>query len=174
MLLSEVGRLTASCVWTMAVHSSLLQDTPNPIPTYGQRPNMSGTLERNGSAKDWVSGDASVGYFANPGILTQPDDYTLGNAPPGPSPAYGPPEQETSPCRCSSNSLSRVSEKGCDLNIGWKPLTPLITRNSMHPIQQWDLHVRQDFQYRQPCARGADGFEILLVDLAERARTASQ
>jgi hypothetical protein len=58
-----------------------LQNIPNPIPTYSQRPNMSGTLRRNGDANAWINGDPSVGYFANPDIFTQPADYTLGNAP---------------------------------------------------------------------------------------------
>jgi hypothetical protein len=62
-----------------------LQDIPNPIPTYGQRPNLSGTLKRDGSPRDWISNpdgsNPNVGYFANPDALSQPDDYTLGNAP---------------------------------------------------------------------------------------------
>jgi hypothetical protein len=51
------------------------------IPTYGQRPSLTGTLQRDGNPKDWVSADPTVGYFSNPGALTYPGDYEMGNAP---------------------------------------------------------------------------------------------
>jgi len=37
-------------------------------------------LRRDGSAKDWVNDNSSVGYFSNPDALTAPDDHTMGNS----------------------------------------------------------------------------------------------
>jgi hypothetical protein len=51
------------------------------IPTYGQRPNLMGTLQRDGKPQDWVNADPNVGYFSNPGALTYPGDFALGDAP---------------------------------------------------------------------------------------------
>ncbi|MBS1851838.1 MAG: TonB-dependent receptor [Acidobacteria bacterium] len=46
------------------------------IPTYGiPRPNLTGKLRRN-NGSDFVDS-----YFANPDVLSKPDDFTLGNAP---------------------------------------------------------------------------------------------
>jgi len=47
-----------------------------PLPTYGaQRPNLSGTLTRN-NGSNWLNQ-----YFADPQVATQPDAFTVGNAP---------------------------------------------------------------------------------------------
>jgi Carboxypeptidase regulatory-like domain len=51
------------------------------IPTYGQRPNLIATLKRDPNPRDWVSADPTVGYFSNPGALTYPGDYQIGNSP---------------------------------------------------------------------------------------------
>jgi hypothetical protein len=54
------------------------QNTQNEIPTFGIRPTLTGTLRRaSGSTGSIVDS----GYFANPGVLTQTADFTLGNAP---------------------------------------------------------------------------------------------
>jgi hypothetical protein len=51
----------------------------NAIPTFGMRPTLSGTLQRaSGSIESSISNGS---YFANPGVLTQTADFTLGNAP---------------------------------------------------------------------------------------------
>ena len=50
------------------------------IPTYGQRPNLSAALQRaSGSPGNFT--DPGTSYFSNPGVLTQPDNFTFGNAP---------------------------------------------------------------------------------------------
>jgi len=51
------------------------------IPTYGQRPDLIGTLKRDGNPQDWVNSNPNVGYFSNPGVLTYPGDYEMGDAP---------------------------------------------------------------------------------------------
>ena len=55
----------------------------NPIPTYGQRPTLTAPLQRaSGSPQNHVTGCSScTSYYANPGVLVQTDDFTLGNAP---------------------------------------------------------------------------------------------
>jgi hypothetical protein len=55
----------------------LTLDSGNPIPTYGgRRPNISGTLKRN------TGSDFLGQYFANADqVLSQPADFTIGNAP---------------------------------------------------------------------------------------------
>jgi hypothetical protein len=57
-------------------------DSSNPIPTWSQRPNLTESLQR-GSASPQASTDPGTGtsYFANPDVLSQPDDFTLGSSP---------------------------------------------------------------------------------------------
>jgi hypothetical protein len=50
------------------------------IPTYGQRPELTGTLER-ASGRPQSATDPGTSYFANPNVLAQTPPYTLGNAP---------------------------------------------------------------------------------------------
>lgn len=57
-------------------------DSSNPIPTWSQRPNLTGVLRR-ASTSPQASTDPGTGtsYFANPDAIAQPDDFTLGNSP---------------------------------------------------------------------------------------------
>ena len=56
-------------------------DSSTPIPTYGQRPNLTGTLKRgSGSPQDSTDPDTGISYFANPDALSQTPDNTFGNA----------------------------------------------------------------------------------------------
>jgi hypothetical protein len=61
------------------------QGSGNRIPTYGsQRPTLTGTLQRSsGSPESATAGCATncSNYFANPDVLVNTADYTLGNAP---------------------------------------------------------------------------------------------
>jgi hypothetical protein len=53
------------------------------IPTYGQRPDLTGSLGRaSGSPEQSVVNDANpMSYFANPGALSTPANFTFGTAP---------------------------------------------------------------------------------------------
>jgi len=59
----------------------------NPIPTYDQRPTLTGVLQRSSFSPQSVTVDSTCNsnpcpsYFANPGALSQTPDFTLGNAP---------------------------------------------------------------------------------------------
>src|SRR6266568_7050319 len=56
-------------------------DSSTPIPTYGQRPNLTGTLKRaSGSPQDSTDPDTGTNYFANPDALSQTPDNTFGTA----------------------------------------------------------------------------------------------
>ena len=58
-----------------------LDGTGNPIPTYGQRPNLLGTLKRgSGSPQSSTDPDTGISYFANPDALFQTPDNTFGSA----------------------------------------------------------------------------------------------
>jgi hypothetical protein len=62
----------------------LESDAAVPIPTYGQRPNLVGSLRRSSGSPQRATEGCQVGcvnYFANPDALQQADDYTMGNAP---------------------------------------------------------------------------------------------
>jgi len=62
----------------------LLVNGGTPIPTYNQRPNLTGRLERaSGSPEQSVQNGSFTGtnYFANPNALSTPDAFTFGNAP---------------------------------------------------------------------------------------------
>jgi hypothetical protein len=53
----------------------------NPLPTYGQRPDIIGKPKRtggraSGSPSSWINH-----YFANPEVFVKPEPYALGNAP---------------------------------------------------------------------------------------------
>jgi hypothetical protein len=55
---------------------------PANIPTWGQRPNLSGSLGRaSGRPQDFTNLEDSRNFFAHPDALSQPDDFTLGTAP---------------------------------------------------------------------------------------------
>jgi hypothetical protein len=61
----------------------LLQNS-TPIPTYGQRPNLSAALQRAPGSPEQASvtnSNPNASYFANPGVLSQPDNFTFGSAP---------------------------------------------------------------------------------------------
>jgi hypothetical protein len=52
------------------------------IPTWGQRPNLNGSLGRaSGRPQGFTNLSDSQNYFANPDALSQPDDFTLGTSP---------------------------------------------------------------------------------------------
>jgi len=51
-----------------------------PIPTYGQRPNLSAPLLRASGSPENFTNSGGPGYFANPGVASIPDNYTFGNA----------------------------------------------------------------------------------------------
>jgi len=61
----------------------------NNIPTFGQRPNLTGPLTRAPGSPEQASvtnSDPTISYFgnssqANPGVLTTPTNFTLGSAP---------------------------------------------------------------------------------------------
>jgi len=54
-----------------------------PVPTFGQRPNLIGTLGRSsGRPQDFTNVSDSASYFANPGVLSYtPGDYSNPNSP---------------------------------------------------------------------------------------------
>jgi hypothetical protein len=57
-------------------------DSSTPIPTYSQRPNLSGNLGRSsGSPEASTDPNTGTNYFANPNALSQPADNTFGTAP---------------------------------------------------------------------------------------------
>jgi hypothetical protein len=52
------------------------------IPTFGQRPNLTGSLGRSsGRPQDFTNISDTKNYFANPNALSQPADFTFGSAP---------------------------------------------------------------------------------------------
>jgi hypothetical protein len=56
-------------------------DSPNSIPTFGQRPNLTGTLKRGSAGPaDSTDPDTGVNYFGNPDSLSQPDPNTFGSS----------------------------------------------------------------------------------------------
>jgi hypothetical protein len=56
-------------------------DSPNSIPTFGQRPNLTGTLKRGSAGPaDSTDPDTGVSYFGNPDSLSQPDANTFGSS----------------------------------------------------------------------------------------------
>jgi len=60
------------------------QGSGNQIPTYGrQRPTLTGTLERSSGSPESATANCATNcsnYFANPDVLVNTADYTLGNA----------------------------------------------------------------------------------------------
>jgi len=80
----------------------------NPIPTYGQRANLSGALRRaSGSPERFVD---SGNYFANPEVLTIPDDFTFGNAPRSITSVRQPGARDTSLSIFKEFALSKLKE----------------------------------------------------------------
>ena len=78
-----VGGWKTNGVWRLADGRPLAMGLAdgNPLPTYGQRPDISGKPKRtHGSAtastSSWINH-----YFANPGVFVKPNPYVLGNAP---------------------------------------------------------------------------------------------
>ena len=62
----------------------MLVNGGTPIPTYNQRPNLTGTLKRaSGRPENAVINGPFTGtnYFANPNALSTPDNFTFGNSP---------------------------------------------------------------------------------------------
>jgi hypothetical protein len=78
-----VGGWKTNGIWRVADGRPLAMGLAdgNPLPTYGQRPNITGRPKRtHGSASasptSWINS-----YFANPEVFVKPDPYVLGNAP---------------------------------------------------------------------------------------------
>jgi hypothetical protein len=80
-----VGGWQTNGIWTISSGNPLAPEeiNSNPIPTYGQRPSLTATLQRaSGSPERHVTNcDSCTSYFSNPDALTQTADFTLGNAP---------------------------------------------------------------------------------------------
>jgi len=74
-----IGGWQLNGIWRFAGGRPIILglDSTNPIPTYGQRPNLSGALKVNNSDKFSMIQQ----YFANPDVVTTPDAFTFGNAP---------------------------------------------------------------------------------------------
>jgi hypothetical protein len=51
------------------------------IPTYGQRPDLLATLKRASGSPENFTTSGGPGYFANPGALATPANFTFGTAP---------------------------------------------------------------------------------------------
>jgi hypothetical protein len=78
-----VGGWKTNGIWRLADGRPLAMTLAdgNPLPTYGQRPNIDGKPKRTGGQ---ASGDPSSWinhYFVNPEVFVKPDPYALGNAP---------------------------------------------------------------------------------------------
>jgi hypothetical protein len=78
-----IGGWKTNGIWRVAAGRPLAMTLAdgNPLPTYGQRPNITGKPKRTGGK---ASGDPSSwinNYFANPEVFVKPDPYMLGNAP---------------------------------------------------------------------------------------------
>ena len=78
-----VGGWKTNGIWRVAAGRPLAMGLAdgNPLPTYGQRPNITGKPKRTGgrasaSPSSWINN-----YFANPEVFVKPDPYALGNAP---------------------------------------------------------------------------------------------
>jgi hypothetical protein len=78
-----VGGWKTNGIWRVAAGRPLAMGLAdgNALPTYGQRPNITGKPKRTGgkasaSASSWINN-----YFANPGVFSKPVPYALGNAP---------------------------------------------------------------------------------------------
>lgn len=75
------------------------------LPTYGgQRPNISGTLQRN-HGSDWLNN-----YFSNPGVVSVPAAFTLGNAPRATTSVRQPGQNTAALSLFKEFSLARVHE----------------------------------------------------------------
>lgn len=74
-----IGGWQLNGIWRFAGGRPIILglDSTNPIPTYGQRPNLSGALKVNHSDKFSMIQQ----YFANPDAVTVPDAFTFGTAP---------------------------------------------------------------------------------------------
>ncbi len=86
-------------------------DSSNPIPTWSQRPNLTGVLRR-ASTSPQASTDPGTGtsYFANPDALSQPDDFTLGSSPRTISSVRQPGSRDVSMSLFKEFPLARVRE----------------------------------------------------------------
>jgi Carboxypeptidase regulatory-like domain/TonB dependent receptor len=88
------------------------------IPTFGQRPELTGPLQVTGGAPEKFSvtnSDPTVSYFANssqanPGVLTTPTNFTLGSAARTLSTVRQPGARDTSMSLFKDFSLGRVRE----------------------------------------------------------------
>jgi hypothetical protein len=88
------------------------------IPTFGQRPDLLGTLTRAAGSPEQFSvtnADPAVSYFANssqanPGVLTAPANFTLGSAPRTVSNVRQPGARDVSMSLFKEFSLAKVRE----------------------------------------------------------------
>ena len=107
-----VGGWKTNGIWRLADGRPLdmtLADG-NPLPTYGQRPNITGEPKRthgsaSGSPSSWINN-----YFANPGVFVKPDPYVLGNAPRATGLVRSPKSFNSSMSMEKEFSLARIHE----------------------------------------------------------------
>ncbi len=78
-----VGGWKTNGIWRVAAGRPLAMGLAdgNALPTYGQRPNITGKPRRtqgtaSASPSSWINN-----YFANPGVFVKPEPYALGSAP---------------------------------------------------------------------------------------------
>ena len=79
-----VGGWRTSGIWRFDDGQPLqvsLAGTNQPLPGYGQRPDLTGTPQLNPKSKWLLPLDQGGGYFANPDVFQEPAAYTIGNAP---------------------------------------------------------------------------------------------
>lgn len=79
-----VGGWRTSGIWRFDNGQPLqvsLAGTNNPLPGYGQLPELTGTPQRNPKSKWLLPLAQGGGYFANPGVFQEPAAYTIGDAP---------------------------------------------------------------------------------------------
>jgi hypothetical protein len=85
----------------------------NPIPTFGQRPNLTAPLLRSVWSPGQVAvtnGDQALNYFANPDALSQTDNFALGTAPRTISSVRQPGARDFSMSLFKEFSLARIHE----------------------------------------------------------------
>jgi hypothetical protein len=91
----------------------LLVNGGTPIPTYGQRPDLNGRLQRaSGSPERSVQNGPFSGtsYFANPDALAPPTNFTFGSSPRTISTVLQPGARDVSMSIFKEFSLSRLRE----------------------------------------------------------------
>jgi hypothetical protein len=84
MLDAIIGGWQTTGIWRFDNGQPLLlalSANNQPLPTYGQRPDLTGTPQLNPKSKWLLPLDQGGGYFANPEVFQVPAAYTIGTAP---------------------------------------------------------------------------------------------